>query len=63
MDPSPKPSRYGVERGQVVAPAVGAFAEMLSHVDAIADLVAHLLPAEHCSNFTRSHVETKGVFQ
>jgi hypothetical protein len=33
---------YGVEGGYVVAPVVGAFAEMSSHVNAIADLIASL---------------------
>jgi hypothetical protein len=56
-------NEYGVEGGQVVAPVVGAFAEMSSHVYAIADLIASLLAAEHCSYFARSHVEAKGVFQ
>ena len=30
---------YGVEKRQVVAPVVGAFAEMLSHVCAVLDLI------------------------
>ena len=47
----------------MVAPVVGAFAEMSSHVYAFADLIASLLAAEHCSYFARSHVEANGVLQ
>ena len=50
---------YGVEEG-VLAPVVEAFADMSSHVYVIADLVTSLLAAEHCSFFTRSHVEVNG---
>ena len=47
------------ERGHAIAPMLGAFAEMSSHVFAIADLAISLLAAKHCFFFIRSHAEAK----
>ena len=61
--------KYGVERGQVVAPGVGEFPETSSgwsfsgDVNAIADLVASMLAVEHCSFFAISHAKAKGLLQ
>ena len=42
---------------------VGAFAEMLSDVDALADVIASALAVNHIQFFSASAVEAKGVYK
>jgi hypothetical protein len=46
----------------VIAPVVGAFAEMSPDTYAIADLISSVLANEHCSFFTDKPSEAKSMF-
>ena len=46
----------------MIAPVVGAFAEMSPDTYAIADLISSVLANEHCSFFTDKPSEAKGMF-
>ncbi len=52
----------GPDGGRVLAPIIGPFAEMSSHVYDIADLISSLLASEHCSFFAEKPSEAKGMF-
>ena len=54
--------QHGKDGGRVLAPIVGPFAEMSSHVYVIADLISSLLASEHSSYFTEKPSEAKGMF-
>jgi hypothetical protein len=54
-------SKYG-QKGRVIAPVVGAFAEMSRDTYAIADLISSVLANEHCSLFANKPSEVKGMF-
>ena len=54
-------NEYG-QNGRVIAPVVGAFAEMSPDTYAIADLISSALANEHCSFFTDKPSEAKGMF-
>ena len=54
-------NEYG-QKGRVIAPVVGAFAEMSPDTYAIADLISSVLANEHCSFFTDKPSEAKGMF-
>ena len=46
----------------MVAPVVGAFAETTSDTYSIADLIASVLAADHCSFFNDKPTDAKGMF-
>lgn len=48
--------------GKVLAPVVGAFAEMSSDVHLLADLIASAQAADHCEYFDTLPSEIKGMF-
>ena len=48
---------------RVLVPAIGAFAEMSSDVDALADVTASALAADHIQFFSTSAVEAKGMYK
>ena len=48
---------------RVLVPAIGAFAEMSSDVDALADATASALAADHIQFLSTSAVEAKGVYK
>jgi hypothetical protein len=48
-------------KGRVIAPVVGAFAEMSPDTYAIVDLILSVLANEHCSFFSNKPSETKGI--
>jgi hypothetical protein len=54
-------NQYG-QKGRVAGPVVGAFAEMSPDTYAIADLVASVLAAEHCSFYSEAPSEAKALF-
>ena len=54
-------NEYG-QNGRVIAPVVGAFAEMSPDTYAIADLISSALANEHCSFFADKPSEAKGMF-
>jgi hypothetical protein len=54
-------NEYG-KKGRVIAPVVGAFAEMFPDTYAIADLISSVLANEHCSFFADKPSEAKGMF-
>ena len=54
-------NQYG-QKGRVVGPVVGAFAEMSPDTYAIADLVASVLEQEHCAYFTEKPAAAKALF-
>jgi hypothetical protein len=54
-------NEYG-QKGRVIAPAVGAFAEMSSDTYAIAGLISSVLSNEHFSFFADKPSEAKGMF-
>ena len=47
----------------MLVPVVGAFAEMSSDVDALADVIALALAANHVQFFSISDVEAKGMYK
>lgn len=53
---------YGKSGGEVIAPVVGAFGEMSSHVYAIVDLVATLLGDSHCRTYSDSPATAKAMY-
>ena len=52
---------YG-QNGRVLAPVVGAFAEMSKDTYIITDLIASVLAEEHCSYFFEAPSAAKGLF-
>jgi hypothetical protein len=52
---------YG-QKGRVIAPVVGGFAEMSPDTYAIADLISSALANEHSSFFADKPSEAKGMF-
>ena len=54
-------NQYG-QKGRVAGPVVGAFAETSPDTYAIADLVASVLAAEHCSFYSEKPSEAKALF-
>ena len=50
------------QKGRVIAPVVGAFAEISPDTYAIADLISSVLANEHCSFFADKPSEAKGMF-
>ena len=54
-------NEYG-QKGRVIAPVVGAFAEMSPDTYAIADLISSVLADEHCSFFADKPSEAKSMF-
>ena len=48
---------------RVLVPAVGAFAEMPSDVEALAGVIASALAAGHIQFFSTSAVEAKGMYK
>ena len=48
--------------GKVLAPVVGAFAEMSSDVHILTDLIASAQAADHCAYFAALPSEIKGMF-
>ena len=54
-------NEYG-QKGRVIAPVVGAFAEMSPDTYAIAGLISSVLANEHCSFFADKPSEAKGMF-
>jgi hypothetical protein len=54
-------NEYG-QKGRVIAPVVGAFAEMSPDTYAIADLISSVLANEHGSFFADKPSEAKGMF-
>ena len=54
-------NEYG-QKGRVIAPVVGAFAEMSPDIYAIPDLIASVLAADHCSFFNDKPAAAKGMF-
>ena len=54
-------NQYG-QKGRVAGPVVGAFAEMSLDTYAIADLVASVLAAEHCSYYSEAPSDAKALF-
>ena len=48
---------------KVSVPVIGAFAEMSSDVEALADVTASALAADHIQLFSTSAVEAKGVYE
>jgi len=47
----------------VLVPAVGAFAEMSSDVDALADVIASALAADHIQFFSTSAAGAEGMYK
>jgi hypothetical protein len=54
-------SEYG-QKGQVIAPVAGAFAEMSTGTDAIAGLIFSVLANDLCSFFADKPWDVKGMF-
>ena len=46
---------------RALVPVIGAFAEMFSDVEALADATASALTADHIQFFSASTVEAKGI--
>ena len=49
--------------GRVLVPVVGAFAEMSSDTELIADLIATALAADHIQFYSESAKQAKGMFK
>ena len=56
-------SSLKVDENWVLAPVIGAFAEMPSDVDALTDVTASALAADHIQFFSTSAVEAKGMYK
>ena len=56
-----KLDEYG-QSGRVLAPVVGAFAEVSTDTYALVDLISSVLADDHCSYYTESPSEAKAVF-
>ena len=56
-----KLDEYG-QSGRVLAPVVGAFAEVSTDTYALVDLISSALADDHCSYYTESPSEAKAVF-
>ena len=54
---------YGSPPGRVLAPVVGAFAEMSSDMYALADVIAATMTADHLQFFNASAKQTRGMFR
>ena len=61
----PRPMFRGIRPcgSRVPVPIVGAFAEMPSDVDALAEVIASALAAGHIQFFSTSAAEAKGVYK